>query len=160
VRLMFQPEIIAKSRKNTSTFSTAGRAMTQIGGLPMGAGKSVVHGVTSSITGVFKRDKDHSKGNSQGSENDLPPVPNLPSGQSSQPVGQSPHLGGGPGAATASAFPSTNNGSGSKDPGTLRVTVLSGKDLSAGDIKPYVTLRLGDKEVKTKSAGKTGAPEW
>jgi len=84
----------------------------------------------------------------------------LPSGQSSQPVGQSPHLGGGAGAASASAFPSANNGNGNKDPGTLRVTVLNGKDLSTGDIKPYVTLRLGDKEVKTKTAGKTGAPEW
>ena len=47
---MFQPEIIVKSRKNTSTFSTAGRAMTQFGGLPVQAGKGVFHGVT----GVFK----------------------------------------------------------------------------------------------------------
>jgi Ca2+-dependent lipid-binding protein len=53
VKLLFQPKIIAKSRKTQSTFSTAGgRAMTTIGGLPVNAGKGVVHGVT----GIFKRD--------------------------------------------------------------------------------------------------------
>ncbi|KAH6906705.1 transmembrane protein [Coprinopsis sp. MPI-PUGE-AT-0042] len=55
VRLLFQPKIIAKSRKTQSTFSSAGgRAMTTIGGLPVNAGKGVVHGVT----GIFKKDSD------------------------------------------------------------------------------------------------------
>ena len=55
VRLLFQPKIIAKSRKTQSTFSNAGgRAMTTIGGLPVNAGKGVVHGVT----GIFKKDRD------------------------------------------------------------------------------------------------------
>ena len=77
VRLLFQPEIIAKTRKNTSTFSTAGRAMTQIGHLPVGAGKGVFHGVT----GVFKR------GNASDSDDERPVavanvIPaSLPSGQ-------------------------------------------------------------------------------
>ena len=62
LRLLFTPEIIAKSRKNTSTFSTAGRAMTQIGHIPMGAGKGVIHGVT----GVFKRRNSQSSGSSTG----------------------------------------------------------------------------------------------
>ncbi|KAK4689249.1 hypothetical protein P7C73_g857, partial [Tremellales sp. Uapishka_1] len=53
VNLIFQPEIIARSRQKTSTFSTAGRALTQIGGLPLGVGKGVVHGAGSVGGGVF-----------------------------------------------------------------------------------------------------------
>jgi hypothetical protein len=151
VRLVFQPEIIVKSRKNTSTFSAAGRAMTTIGGLPVGAGKGVLH----SVKDVFHRD--HAKGNGNG---DAPPVPNLPSGQASQPIGQSENMG-----ATAAAFPSLNsnkdttNDAERMEPGTLRVTVLGAKDLPTGDIKPYVTLRLGDKEHRTKHQ-KSHNPEW
>lgn len=163
VRLLFQPEIIAKTRKNTSTFSTAGRAMTQIGHLPMGAGKGVIHGVT----GVFRR------GNGSDSDDDTRAlekatarsVKELPAGQASQV--------GGPGAslAPAAAFApipvnmgTVPNGSGSihgtsTEPGTLRVTVLDAKDLSTSDIKPYVVLRLGDKEFKTKHQ-KSATPEW
>ncbi|EEB87248.1 hypothetical protein MPER_15483, partial [Moniliophthora perniciosa FA553] len=51
-------------------------------------------------------------------------------------------------------------GSGGNDHGTLRVTVIDGKDLSQGDVKPYAVLRVGDKESKTKHAGKTSHPEW
>ncbi|KAF9568534.1 tricalbin [Agrocybe pediades] len=147
LRLMFQPEIIAKSRKNTSTFSTAGRAMTQLGGLPVNAGKGVFHGVA----GVFKRgDKD--------SDDVQMAVPaDLPAGQSSQPVGISDQM------QTATApFPTNDvaQGPASHEPGTLRVTVLDAKDMSVHDAKAYVTLRLGDKEVKTKHTGKTGTPEW
>lgn len=161
VRLMFQPEIIAKSRKNTSTFSAAGRAMTQIGGLPVGAGKGVLH----EIGGLFgKKEKDYAK-----SKEDigLLPVPQLPSGQASHPVGQSDHLatsaesGGFGGAATTFPSVNANGSSGSKtEPGTLRVTVLSAKDLAITDGKPYCSLRVGDKEQKTKHEGKTGSPEW
>jgi len=151
VRMVFQPEIIAKARKNTSTFSAAGRAMTSIGGLPVEAGKGVLHGVKD----VFK--KDHGKGNGH---DDLPPVPDLPSGQISQPVDQSNTMG-----RAGTVFPSVNShgrntsDSGKNEPGTLRVMVLDAKDLSMGDIKPYVTLRVGDKEVKTKNQ-KSSNPEW
>jgi len=155
VRLVFQPEIIAKSRKNTSTFSTAGRAMTQFGGLPVSAGKGVLHGVT----GVFK--KGHKEDDS------LPSVPDIPSrqtasGQASKPVEQSDTMGG-----NGAVFPSVNSKGSvdaaapiSRDPGALRVTVLGAKDLSSNDSKPYATIRVGDKEFKTKHAGKTTAPEW
>lgn len=168
--LLFQPEIIAKSRKNTSTFSTAGRAMTQIGALPIGAGKGVFHGVT----GVFKhKDKNgtivedmepesngqvqasHLRAASGSSGGSIPQ--NLPNGQMSQPVGQSEHMIGG----GVASFPS--NGTltdGSKvEPGMLRVTVLDAKDLGQGDVKPYAVVRCGDKEQKTKHV-KTAAPEW
>jgi Ca2+-dependent lipid-binding protein len=146
IRLMFQPEIIAKSRKNTSTFSSAGRAMTQIGGLPIGAGKGVFHGVT----GVFKKvhgDKDV----------EIDAVPNtLPAGQASQPVGNSPEVGH-PVAALSASEPTEG---GSHEMGTLKVTVMNAKGLSANDYKPYVILRVGDKEFKTKHVGKTASPEW
>lgn len=149
IRLMFQPEIIAKSRKNTSTFSTAGRAMTQIGSIPLGAGKGVFHGVT----GVFKRNKD----------DDSEPENEAPSGQASQPI---PIGNGENGNGNFTAFPtsdsgaSIDNGGGGGEPGTLRVTVLDAKDLPSNDYKPYAIIRIGDKEVKTKHTGKTATPEW
>ena len=159
VRLMFQPEIIAKSRKNTSTFSSAGRAMTQIGGLPVGAGK----GVLNEISGIFgKKEKEKAK-----VDNGVPPVPHLPSGQASHPIGHPETLAtsaeaggfGGP----ASTFPpaGSNESSDNKtEPGTLRVTVLHAKDLPATDSKPYCSLRIGDKEQKTKHTARTATPEW
>ncbi|KAF7320046.1 hypothetical protein MKEN_00788800 [Mycena kentingensis (nom. inval.)] len=144
IRLMFQPEIIAKSRKATSTFSTAGRAMTQFGGLPVQAGKGVFHGVT----GVFKKNGKR--------EDDAPPVPDIPAGQASHPVGQNDVLR----ADVSTMSHETAAASISNEPGTLRVTVLDAKDLAGGDCKPYATLRVGDKEVKTKPTGKTATPEW
>jgi Ca2+-dependent lipid-binding protein len=145
VRLVFRPEIIAKQRQKTSTFSTAGRAMTQIGGLPVSAGKGVFHGVT----GVFKKDKDRK------SDDVDDVIPDVPTGQAS-------HLVGGPGEGFTSglaAFPNSDNGA-SNEPGTLRVTVVDAKDLASSDVKPYVVVRVGDKEQKTKHVGKTSTPEW
>jgi Ca2+-dependent lipid-binding protein len=144
VRLVFQPEIIAKSRKNTSTFTSAGRAMTQIGGLPVDAGKGVLRGVA----GVFKRgDRDHAE---------VSTIPDVHSGQASQPVGISEHL-----ETISTPFPSTPpNEVATNEPGALKVTVLDAKDFNAGEIKPYVVLRLGDKEFKTKHTSKTATPEW
>ncbi|KAF9270554.1 tricalbin [Marasmius fiardii PR-910] len=150
VRLLFKPEVIIKQRSKTSTFSTAGRAMTQIGGLPVQAGKGVFHGVT----GVFKKDhNDHPP---------VPPVPQITSGQASHPIGTSGVV-----EAGSEPFPSNgthdrmdSGGSGSGEPGTLRVVVIDAKDLSTGDAKPYAILRLGDKEHKTKHVGKTAHPEW
>ncbi|KAF8213474.1 C2 domain-containing protein [Mycena galopus ATCC 62051] len=146
VRLMFLPEIIAKTRKNTSTFSSAGRAMTQFGGLPVTAGKGVLHGVT----GVFK------KGNGNGHEESHPPpppMPDVPAGQASHPIGQ-------PDTLRADGYSTSHETLPSPESGTLRVTVLDAKDLSSGDTKPYATIRVGDKEFKTKPTHKTTTPEW
>ena len=159
VRLLFQPEIIAKSRKNTSTFSTAGRAMTQIGHLPVGAGKGVLHGVT----GVFRR------GTISDSDDEKPVVAadkvpaSLPSGQASIPLVPEQLS---PRTSLNALAPSVlitdtgapTNGA-SSALGTLRVTVLEAKDLSTSDVKPYVTVRVGDKEFKTKHV-KSATPEW
>jgi len=141
VRLVFQPEIIAKSRKATSTFTTAGRAMTTVAGLPMNAGKGVFHGVA----GVFKRDHAHE-------ESALDASSNIPTGQASGPVGA---------ADMTTPFPSENgNGHVNNEPGTLRITVLDAKDLPHADVKPYATIRVGDKEFKTKHPHKSSSPEW
>ncbi|KAI0639057.1 tricalbin [Trametes polyzona] len=146
VRLLFTPEIIVKTRKNTSTFSTAGRAMTQIGHIPVGAGKGVLHGVT----GVFKK---HG-GSSDSDSDDERPDP--PAGVVAKSVDYAAE-----GGAAPAAFPSVNEGgANSRDPGTLRVVVKDAKDLSTSDIKPYVVVRVGDKEHKTKHAHKTATPEW
>ncbi|KAF9535478.1 C2 domain-containing protein [Crepidotus variabilis] len=139
VRLVFQPEIIAKSRKSTSTFSSAGRAMTQFGGLPVHAGKGVVHGVA----GVFKR-KDKNEDDVFGSA----PAPIDSQATSGVVDAQS---------MTATLPSETTNGP--SLPGTLRVRVIDAKDLSQTDVKPYASLRLGDKEFKTKHP-KSSTPEW
>lgn len=154
VRLLFQPEIITKSRKNTSTFSAAGRAMTQIGALPVGAGIGVLQGVG----GIFRRDRDNVK---QKDDNGLPPIPDVPAGQASHPVDQPDALATSTAAGgVAIANIANGNGSNNKEPGTLRVTVLDAKDLSMSDSKAYCSLRVGDKELKTKHANKTASPEW
>ncbi|KAJ3886025.1 C2 domain-containing protein [Lentinula edodes] len=149
VRLMFQPEVIVKSRKNTSTFSTAGRAMTQIGGLPMSAGKGVFHGVT----GILK--KGH-----KGDGSDDSSVPDFPAGQQSHPIGTSELA-----TSAGNPFPPSSSSdnlpvSSNNEPGTLRVTVIDAKDLAGGDAKAYAVIRVGDKEQKTKHSGKTASPEW
>lgn len=159
VRLLFAPEIIAKSRKSTSTFSTAGRAMTQISSIPLGAGKGVVHGVGKvghTVGGVFRRD--HAKTDSEQSGY----VSELPAGQVSAPVGAT-------NGANGTVFPTNattldeGEGMAPREPGNLKVTVLSAKDLLMPDgdqPKPYVVVRVGDKEYKTKHAGKSASAEW
>ncbi|KAG6866873.1 hypothetical protein C0991_008810 [Blastosporella zonata] len=143
IRMTFQPSIIARARKNTSTFSTAGRAVTQIGALPVTAGISAGKGVLHGVTGLFKH----------GHHEEQPAAKDLLSGQASQPVGAS---------TKATAFPTGEgaDSSGPPEPGSLKVTVLDAKDLSSGETKPYATIRVGDKEFKTKHVGKTATPEW
>lgn len=158
VRLLFTPEIIARTRKNTSTFSTAGRAMTQIGGLPLGAGKGVLHGVGKvgdKVGGIFGKG-DHSKQESIPIVNAEDP----PSEQVSGPVGSA-------NGVNSVDFAQKNQVGGTSEsraePGTLKVTLLNAKDLVAPDgdtPKPYVVARVGEKEHKTKHAGKSAAPEW
>lgn len=156
VRLTFQPEIIAKARKNTSTFSAAGRAMTQLGGVPVGGAK----GAGKLVGGIFKS-KDHGKTGTADSGYDSTP-PMLTSGQASRPVDE-PDGVGTTGAidpsGSVNSLPATNP----REPGSLRVTLLDGKDLAASDgdpVKAYVTVRVGDKEHKSKHHAKSHTPEW
>ena len=154
--MLFTPEIIAKTRKNTSTFSTAGRAMTQIGGIPIGAGKGVLHGVGKvgdKVGGIFgKGDKE---------KQETIPIVNAeepPSEQVSGPIGAANGVN-----SIDFAQKNQNGGANEAQPGTLKVTVLNAKDLSAPDgdtPKAYVVARVGEKEHKTKHAGKSATPEW
>lgn len=157
ISMVFQPGIIMKSRKTTSTFSAAGRTMTAIGSAPISAGKGVLQGVA----GVFKRGKDSDDEHNifgfgfGGSPSESKTVaPNVPGTQVSQPVGEGEHL-------VVPAASDTNGHSAPQEPGVLRVTIVEAKDLTGGpDVKPYAVVRLGEKEFKTKHAGKTVAPEW
>ena len=154
ISMVFQPEIIMKSRKGTSTFSAAGRTMTAIGSAPISAGKGVLHGVA----GVFRRGKDSvDEPNFFGLGTQPEPravVPDIPGTQVSQPIGDGEHLG-------IPAASDTNGHSASPEPGILRVSILEAKDLVGGlDVKPYAVVRIGEREFKTKHTGKTVAPEW
>lgn len=128
--------------------------MTQVAGLPVGAGKGVLQGVG----GIFKKEKDFAKQKDQG----LAPVPELPSGQASKPAGQSATMGGTDvfgGPTTSATQATTAPPPPSNEPGTLTVSVLDAKDLAV-DAKLYCTVRVGDKEHKTKHTSKTTTPEW
>jgi Ca2+-dependent lipid-binding protein len=175
LRFIFTPEIIAKSRKNTSTFSTAGRAMTQIGVTPVVVGKGVVTGV---VTGVGMGVGTVGKGvksifKKEGSKITIeePVVLEVPSASVSQPVPVSAvQLGqNGAGSGSAMAFPQrstsppVSNYSSITLPGTLRVEVIEGSDLMAADgdpVRPYVVASIGETEHKTKHVSKTNTPLW
>jgi hypothetical protein len=154
IRMVFQPEIIMRTRKSTSTFSAAGRTMTVIGTAPISAGRGVLQGVAS----VFKRGHSEDGPNvfGLGTVPESKAVPDISGTQVSQPVADGEHVVPVPVVSTDTNGPSTPT-----DPGVLRVSVLDAKDLIGGqDVKPYVVVRVGEKEFKTKHAGKTVAPEW
>ncbi len=154
LRMVFQPEIIAKTRKNTSTFSIAGRAMTQIGGLPIGAGRSGVSGVGKMAKGIFGKPKSIDERSE--------PADEATAGQVSAPASGA----GGPSAGYVIANDTSlppGAGSAPDAAGTLKITVVSAKDVSTGgeaSIKPYLVIRAGKEEFKTKHGSKTTSPEW
>jgi len=140
--------------------------MTNIGALPLSAGLGVFHGVT----GVFK----------QKAQDEISPV---------SPSNPSPHTAPGLGvlhgvtgvfkhkepeesipisSSDQSLHPlvsdvpvSAQNGqTPAGEPGTLRVSVMDAKGLVPHDIKPYTTVRVGDKESKTKHTARTDTPAW
>lgn len=153
IRMVFQPEIITRTRKSTSTFSAAGRTMTAIGGVPINAGKGVLQGVA----GVFKRGNHTDDGHNIVGLGTLPEskvAPDILGPQVSLPTTDAEHL-------IVPAVSGTNGHSIPSDPGILKVSVLDAKDLIGGlDVKPYAVIRIGEREFKTKHASKTVAPEW
>lgn len=153
IRMVFQPEIITRTRKSTSTFSAAGRTMTAIGGVPISAGKGVLQGVA----GVFKRGNHPDDGHNIVGLGTLPEskvAPDILGPQVSLPTTDAEHL-------NVPVVSGTNGQSIPSDPGILKVSVLDAKDLIGGlDVKPYAVIRIGEKEFKTKHASKTVAPEW
>jgi hypothetical protein len=151
----FQPEIIVKSRAKTSTFSTAGRAMTQVGALPLQAGKGVFHGVTR----AFGRGGNHSS-----DDGSLIDVAEMGSGQASQPIGAN-GIGVGENAFTGPGQGISGAGGHANghlaEPGIVKVTVIEAKDYNPGgdSLKPYVILKSGDKDHKTSHRPKSTSSE-
>ncbi|ORY31245.1 C2 domain-containing protein [Naematelia encephala] len=174
LRVLFQPEIIARSRGKTTTITTAGRAISTVGGVPLGIGKGVVHGGVAVVGGVEKgigsvggfagrRIGLMKKKDKSGKEVSLLEEPivtpengnggsgsgfDIPAGQVSQPA----YLGGIVGVPTGSAATTLPPGDGHapSDAGTLTITVVSAKDLKGDNgLKPYVQLKLGGKTHKT-----------
>jgi hypothetical protein len=123
--------------------------MTQIGSLPLGGAKGVAHGVGKVL-------RHHNRSGSVTLEDgEGSPVIVTAPGQASQPIG---------GNGFQASLSSTAGGDNASisEVGSLRVTVLDAKDVSDdGDaVKPYVTLRVGDKEQRTRHLSKTLSPEW
>ena len=162
VRLLFSPEIIMKERKNTSTFNTAGRAATQIGHIPMSAGRGVVQGVT----GVFRRGKGTNSTVSEDDEDGPATATIEKTPTTSRFLGRKASMASIDERRALRASPSNGalsvdqNGDGVTESGTVRVSIISCKDLGQSDVKPYATVRVGDKEYKTKHGQKTASPEW
>ncbi|CCA70918.1 related to TCB3-protein localized to membranes, bud-enriched [Serendipita indica DSM 11827] len=154
VRMLFTPQIVAKSRKSTSTFSTAGRAVTQVGGAPIAVGKGVVGGVGIVGKGVVGGVGNVGKG-----------VKGIFSGKKGGDDVSSPP----PTATSFNAPPSSAGVEGgeelSGDQGNLRMDIIDGQDLHAADrggtSDPYVVVTLnGDKVYKTDTKKKTLTPTW
>lgn len=184
---VFTPQIVARSRKSTSTFAVGGRAATRVASLPFGAAKGLGHGLGGAGTlakGFFTGGRTKTIDESSEVTGFSIPVPQLPpkdnsdisravptqaapthtpdppSGQVSQPAALAS-------LAQNGDFPAMNTaafsgeGSAPREPGTLRVTVINAKDLSQGsDIEPYVTLKIGRKDYRTKRRAGTLTPEW
>ncbi|WVN89805.1 uncharacterized protein L203_105035 [Cryptococcus depauperatus CBS 7841] len=180
-RMLFTPEI----RHNTSSFATAGRAITHIGGVPLGVGKGVIHGGGAVAGGVAhgigsvggfagrhiglikKKDKsgkdvlvDPSTGTIS-SDTTTPNGNDIAAGQTSAPTGT--NVEGVVPTSNATTLP-VGEGASPLEPGTLGVTVISAKDLKSdreGNAKPYVQVRVGGKTSKTDHVkGQGPTPEW
>ena len=160
--------MITKSRKPTSTFSTAGRAMTQIGAAPVGVSKSVVSGVGvgvgvvggvvgKNVMSLFKKEGSRAIAEEQLVQGVLSVSPDT---ASDPQLAQN-------GAASGSGVQSLPSppipGASSTLSGTLRVEVVGGHDLMGADgdqVKPYVIASVGETEQKTKHVSKTNSPVW
>jgi Ca2+-dependent lipid-binding protein len=170
LRFLFTPEVITKSRKPTSTFSTAGRAMTQIGAAPVGVGKGVVSGVGAGVgvvgkgvMSIFKKEGSKTITEEQLAQGVLSASPDLgsdPQLVQNGAAGGSAVAGSSAVAHSSPPIPSVNS---VKVPGKLRVEVIGGHDLMAPDgdqVRPYVIASVGETEYKTKHVSKTNAPVW
>ncbi|KAL7422727.1 Tricalbin-2 [Cryptotrichosporon argae] len=179
LKLFFQPEFIARTRSKTGmgTFATsAGRAVSTIGGVPLNVGKGIAQGGVGVVTGVghgvgavggfagrrigLIKKKDKSGKEVLVPDDGLTPVDENGAAAAAYdiPAGQASMTGDGVMSAGGSGQSNT-------EPGTLVVTVLGAKDLqpqgshSAKDLKPYAVVKLGGKSHKTDHV-KGVEPEW
>ncbi|TXT05904.1 hypothetical protein VHUM_03665 [Vanrija humicola] len=175
LKLLFTPQIIARTRGKTSTFSSAGRTVTNIGGAALGApvavGKGVIQGVGHGVGAIvsapgklFGRGK---KGtdvqanvapNQLSNENPTMAGYQVPQDRSLATAGQVSAPAGvinqGLPGSDATTLPA-GDAQAPTEPGMLTVAVLSAKDIqpagshSASSLKPYVQLKVGSKSYKT-----------
>ncbi|KAJ9121636.1 hypothetical protein QFC22_002256 [Naganishia vaughanmartiniae] len=184
VRLVFTPHIVAKSRRDTTTFSQAGRAMSTVGAVPLGVGKGVgkgvfytgkglIHGVGSTVgfagrkTGLIKKKDKHGnevlveESSGQIVDGHAPDLGYASSDGDARPIQHS----------TMAQTLNTEQVSGMGQPAegqagqaeAVNVTCLSGSNLvgsGSHDVKPYVQLTLGRKSYKTSHAKRAVDPEW
>ncbi len=174
IRMVFQPEVIMRTRKNTSTFSNAGRAMTTVAGAPIavgkGVGKGVVHGGMGVVHGVghvggfagrlVKRG--HSKNGSEDAVLEEAYQLAPPPAEGVEAVDLGVTNGGASPAQDISMASALREGAAAPqiEGGTLLVTCVTAKELQGGDVKPYLQLKLGTKTHKTGHSHKGNAPEW
>ena len=133
--------------------------MTQVGALPLQAGKGVFHGVTHGVTRVFGRG-----GHDSSEDGSIVDVAAMGSGQASQPIGAN---GIGVGESVFTGPGQGISGSGKHadghltEPGIVKVTVIEAKDYNPGgdSLRPYVILKSGDKEHKTSHRPKSASSE-
>ena len=132
--------------------------MTQVGALPLQAGKGVLQGFTRALG------RGGHGGNHSSDDGSIVDVGEMAPGQASKPIG----AGGigfgedvftGPGQGTSGAGGQGNGHL--PGPAIVKVTVLEAKDYnpSGESLKPYVVLKFGDKEHKTSHRPKSAAPE-
>ncbi|KEP55097.1 calcium-independent phospholipase A2-gamma [Rhizoctonia solani 123E] len=141
IRMVFRPEIITKF------YATAGPAMTEVGGVHLGAGRAMGRKTSG-------RDKDSSE-----ELHEVPPF---------APDTEADAAADGNGATNGSVGPAS--GLAVKPPplpipgpGALKVTLHRAKGLAGieeGDVaKPYVIMKIGDKDHKSSHV-KSNTPEW
>ncbi|TIB85174.1 hypothetical protein E3Q10_04275 [Wallemia mellicola] len=163
VSFVFKPSFIIKTRSRTSTFSHAGRALTQVGGIGIGAGKGVVHGAGHIGKGAMSGAGfiGSNVGGAVGKAGGLFHIGKK----------KSPSMGGNESFVDeGNSAPRSNNAQMSDKPasrvevGDLNVTVVKAWDLKGEghheQPKPKPVLRMGRYKVEGKSAGKTSEPSF
>lgn len=184
VRLVFTPRIIAKSRRETTTFSQAGRAMSTVGSVPLGVGKGVgkgvlyggkglIHGVGTTVgfagrkAGLIKKKDKHGnevlveESTGQIVEGNGADLGYASSDGETRPIQNSTM------AQTLNAGQMSGIEEHADVQGghaeAISITCLSGSNLVGTgnhDVKPYVQLTLGRKSYKTSHAKRAVDPEW
>ncbi|KAI8145238.1 C2 domain-containing protein [Fennellomyces sp. T-0311] len=182
VRMLWQPQLLARKRTGTSLFGSTTKIFTSAPGAAFGVGKDVVgagfgagtkvigtggkvigggvSAIGSGIRGIgrlggggSKREKSSDSSESS-SINQQQPVP-VPTASTTSTVDQR-------GSMDSSMSPQQRSGDVS---GTVNVTLLGARNLSAkdksGTSDPYARVRVGGRVVfKTKTVKKSLQPEW
>jgi Ca2+-dependent lipid-binding protein len=186
VRLVFSPEMIMRSRKNTSTFSAAGRTLTSVGTAPIAVGKGVGKGVFAGGKGVahgvgalggfagrkvgLVRKKDRS-GHDVFVEEPFEEVDNIATEETGErdvystsgASFEAPDHTREPTDSPRTISKKQSYASFGEGKRNVSVTCLKGKEIdgtSTGEIKPYVHVQIGKKHHSTSHAKKSSEPEW